>query len=154
MGDNIMQKQYIAIYNCKKYSINEIMDMIQPYNVRYWHRRQTWETPEEEDVDYKIDILAKFDKAVKIACVEFEDDDDEFGKYIEFDDMKFMLTKNHSWLDCLQSYGWDTFTNIINLEDFQDTEMKVRVNIEKWIDTIAESAAWDVVYNGEARSWY
>ena len=147
-----MNKQYIAIYNSKKYTINDIMDMVQPYNVRYWHRRQTWESPEEEDIDYKFDILAEFDKAVKIACVEFEGDNDDLGKYIEFDGMRFRLLQ-HSWFECLQSYGWDIFTNIINLEDFQESEMKVRLKLDEWINTIAEGAAWNIVYNGEARSW-
>ena len=147
-----MNKQYIAIYNSKNYTLNDIMDMIQPYNVRYWHRRQTWESPEEEDIDYKFDVSTEFDKAVKIACVEFKDDNDEFGKYIEFDGIRFMLCQ-HSWIDCLQSYGWDIFTNITDLEDFQESEMKVRLKLDEWINIIAEGAAWDVVYNGEARSW-
>ena len=147
-----MQKQYIAICKNKEYEIQDLIDMIQPYDVRYWHRRQTWDSPEEEDIDYKFDVSPEFDKAVKIACVEFKDDNDDFGKYIEFDGMKFMLCQR-SWFDCLQSYGWDVFTNIINLEDFQESEMKVRLKLDEWINTIAEGAAWNVVYNGEARSW-
>ena len=148
-----MNKQYIAIYNYKKYSLGEIIDMIQPYNVRYWHCRQTWESPEEEDIDYNFDVSSEFDKAVKIACVEFKNCDDEFGEYIEFDEMRLICQEGYSWFDLLQSFGWDIFTNIINLEDFQESEMKVRLKLDEWINTIAEGAAWDVVYNGEARSW-
>ena len=98
-----MQKQYIAIYKNKEYEIQDLIDMIQPYDVRYWHREQTWDSPEEEDIDYKFDVSSDFDKAVKIACVEFKDDNDDSGKYIEFDGMKFMLCQ-HSWLEYLQSY--------------------------------------------------
>lgn len=148
-----MNKQYITIYNSKKYSISEIMDMIQPYNVRYWHRRQTWESPEEEDIDYKIDISAEFDKAVQIACVEFEDDD-EFGRYVEFDGIKLRLVKEgYSWFDCIQSFGWDVLDEIEGLDIFYSEEQQVRSHIDSWIDSIAEHNAWEVVYNGEARSW-
>ena len=148
-----MDKQYIAIYNFKKYSLDEIQDMVQPYNVRYWHRRQTWESPEEEDIDYKIDISAEFDKAVQIACVEFEDDDDEVGQYIEFDGMRFQLI-SHTWFNCLESYGWNTLDDIDGLNMFYNEEQQVRSQIENWTDSIAEHNAWQVVYNGEARSWY
>ena len=148
-----MDKQYIAIYNFKKYSLDEIKDMVQPYNVRYWHRRQTWESPEEEDIDYKIDVLAEFDKAVQIACVEFEDDDDEVGQYIEFDGMRFQLI-SHAWFNCLESYGWNTLDDIDGLNMFYNEEQQVRSQIENWTDSIAEHNAWQVVYNGEARSWY
>ena len=149
-----MNKQYIAIYNSKKYSLDEIMDMVDVYNVRYWHRRQTWESPEEEDIDYNIDILAEFDKAVQIACVEFEDEDDEFSKYVEFDGIKLRLVQEgYSWLDCLQSFGWDTFNDIDELEIFYNEEQQVRSHIENWIDSIAEDKAWQAVYDGEARSW-
>ena len=148
-----MNKQYITIYNSKKYSISEIMDMIQPYNVRYWHHRQTWESPEEEDIDYKIDISAEFDKAVQIACVEFEDDD-EFGRYVEFDGIKLRLVKEgYSWFDCIQSFGWDVLDEIEGLDIFYSEEQQVRSHIDSWIDSIAEHNAWEVVYNGEARSW-
>ena len=147
-----MDKQYIAIYNFKKYSLDEIKDMVQPYNVRYWHRRQTWESPEEEDIDYKIDVLAEFDKAVQIACVEFEDDDDEVGQYIEFDGMRFQLI-GHAWFNCLESYGWNTLDDIDGLNMFYNEEQQVRSQIENWTDSIAEHNAWQVVYNGEARSW-
>ena len=149
-----MNKQYIAIYKNKKYEIQDIMDMIQPYNVRYWHRQQTWESPEEEDIDYKIDISAEFDKAVKIACVEFENDDDEFGKNIEFDGMIYQIhDRGFAWYEFLEAIGWDSFVNINELEDFQESEEKVRTNLEEWIDTVAADNAWEVVYNGEARSW-
>ena len=148
-----MNKQYIAIYNSKNYTLNDIMDMIQPYNVRYWHRRQTWESPEEEDIDYKIDVLAEFDKAVQIACVEFEDDD-EFGHYVEFDGIKLRLVKEgYSWFDCIQSFGWDVLDEIEGLDIFYSEEQQVRSHIDSWIDSIAEDNAWKVVYNGEARSW-
>lgn len=148
-----MNKQYIAIYNSKNYTLNDIMDMIQPYNVRYWHRRQTWESPEEEDIDYKIDVLAEFDKAVQIACVEFEDDD-EFGHYVEFDGIKLRLVKEgYSWFDCIQSFGWDVLDGIEGLDIFYSEEQQVRSHIDSWIDSVAEDNAWKVVYNGEARSW-
>lgn len=149
-----MNKQYIAIYNSKEYNLDEIMDMVQPYNVRYWHRRQTWESPEEEDIDYKIDISAEFDKAVKIVCVEFEDDDDEFGEYVEFDGMRLKLYYGYSWLDLLHSFGWNTFENINKLEDFYNSEEEVRSQLENWIDAVAADNAWQVVYDGGARSWY
>jgi hypothetical protein len=149
-----MDKQYIAIYNYKKYSLDEIMDMIQPYNVRYWHRKQTWESPEEEDIDYKFDVSSEFDKAVQIASVEFKNCDDEFGEYIEFDGMRLRICQEgYSWFDLLQSFGWDTFNTITELEDFQDSDIKVRLKLDSWIDSIAENNAWQVVYNGEARSW-
>ena len=149
-----MNKQYIAIYNSKNYTLNDIMDMVQPYNVRYWHRRQTLESPEEEDIDYKIDILAEFDKAVQIACVEFEDDDDEFSRYVEFDGIKLRLVKEgYSWFDCIQSFGWDVLDGIEGLDIFYDEEQQVRSHIDSWIDSIAEHNAWEVVYSGEARSW-
>ena len=149
-----MNKQYIAIYNSKNYTLNDIMDMVQPYNVRYWHRRQTLESPEEEDIDYKIDILAEFDKAVQIACVEFEDDDDEFSRYVEFDGIKLRLVKEgYSWFDCIQSFGWDVLDGIEGLDIFYDEEQQVRSHIDSWIDSIAEYNAWEVVYSGEARSW-
>ena len=148
-----MNKQYIAIYNSKNYTLNDIMDMVQPYNVRYWHHRQTWESPEEEDIDYKIDVLAEFDKAVQIACVEFEDDD-EFGHYVEFDGIKLRLVKEgYSWFDCIQSFGWDVLDGIEGLDIFYSEEQQVRSHIDSWIDSIAEDNAWKVVYNGEARSW-
>ena len=150
-----MNKQYIAIYNSKNYTLNDIMDMVQPYNVRYWHRRQTWESPEEEDIDYKIDILAEFDKAVQIACVEFEDDDDEFSRYVEFDGMRLRLCREgYSWFDLLQSFGWDVLDGIEGLDIFYGEEQQVRSHIDSWIDSIAEDNAWQIVYNGEARSWY
>ena len=60
--------------------------------------------------------------------------------------------EGYSWLDLLQSFGWDTF-NIIDLEDFQESDIKVRLKLDSWIDSIAENNAWQVVYNGEARSW-
>ena len=150
-----MNKQYIAIYNSKDYNLDEIMDMIRPYDVRYWHCRQTWESPEEEDIDYKISILSEFDKAVQIACVEFEDDDDEAGKYVEFDGMRLRLCrKGYSWFDLLQSFGWNIFDGISDLEDFYSEEPQARSNLESWIDKIAEDNAWQVVYDGGARSWY
>ena len=150
-----MNKQYIAIYNYKKYSLDEIMDMVQPYNVRYWHRRQTWESPEEESIDYKFDVSSEFDKAVQIACVEFEDDDDEAGKYVEFDEMRLRLCRNgYIWLDLLHSFGWNTFENINKLEDFYNSEEEVRSQLENWIDAVAADNAWQVVYDGGARSWY
>lgn len=149
-----MNKQYIAIYNSKNYTLNDIMDMVQPYNVRYWHRRQTWESPEEEDIDYKIDILAEFDKAVQIACVEFEDDDNEFSRYVEFDGIRLRLVKEgYSWFNCIQSFGWDVLDGIEGLDIFYDEEQQVRSHIDSWIDSIAEHNAWEVVYNDEARSW-
>ena len=150
-----MNKQYIAIYNYKNYTLNEIMDMVQPYDVRYWHRRQTREFPEEENIDYKIDISAEFDKAVQIACVEFEDDDDEFGRYVEFDGIKLRLVKEgYSWFDCIQSFGWDILDEIEGLDIFYNEEQQVRSHIDSWIDSIAEDNAWQVVYDGGARSWY
>ena len=149
-----MIKQYIAIYNSKKYSLDEIMDMVQPYDVRYWHRRQTWDSPEEEDIDYKIDISAEFNKAVQVACIEFEDDYDEFSRFVEFDGIKLRLVKEgYSWLDCLQSFGWDVLDGINGLDIFYSEEQQVRSHIDNWIDSIAENNAWQVVYNGEARSW-
>ena len=149
-----MQKQYIAIYKSKEYSLQDIQDMIEVYDVRYWHRQQTWESPEEEDIDYKVDISAKFDKAVQIACIEFKDDDDELGEYIEFDGMKFKLVLDgHSWFDCLWSYGWDSFDGVSYLENLYNTEQEVRTHIENWIDATAEDNAWEVVKNGEARAW-
>ena len=150
-----MNKQYIAIYNSKNYTLNDIMDMVQPYDVRYWHRRQTWESPEEEDIDYKIDISAEFDKAVQIACVEFEDDDDEFSRYVEFDGMRLRLCQEgYSWFDLLQSFGWDVLDGIEGLDIFYGEEQQVRSHIDSWIDSIAEDNAWQIVYNVEARSWY
>lgn len=150
-----MNKQYIAIYNSKDYNLDEIMNMIEPYDVRYWHRRQTWDTPEEEDIDYKIDISADFDKAVQIACVEFEDDDDEAGKYVEFDGMRLRLCRNgYSWFDLLHSFDWNTFENINKLEDFYNSEEEVRSQLENWIDAVAVDNAWQVVYDGGVRSWY
>lgn len=147
-----MQKQYIAIYNCKDYSEQDLMDMIEVYKVRYWHRRQTWESPEEEDIDYKFDIDSNFDKAVKIACIEFKDDYDEYGQYVEFDDMKLKIYREgYSWLDLIQSFGWDTFKEC---EDFGDSEMEVRAFLDNWIMNIAKDKAWEVVENGEARPWY
>lgn len=151
-----MNKQYIAIYNSKNYTLNDIMDMVQPYNVRYWHRRQTWESPEEEDIDYKINILAEFDKAVQIACVEFEGDDDNvFSRYVEFDGMQFRICQEgYSWFDLLQSYGWDILDGINDLDTFYSEEQQVRSHIDSWIDSIAENNAWQIVYDGGARSWY
>ena len=149
-----MNKQYIAIYNNKKYEVQDIMDMVQPYNVRYWHKRQTWESPEEEDIDYKIDISAEFDKAVKIACVEFENEDDEAGINLEFDGMIYQIqNRGFTWYEFLEAIGWSTFVNINGLEDFQESEEKVRVILEEWIDSVAADNAWEIVYNGEARSW-
>jgi len=150
-----MNKQYIAIYNYKKYSIQDIKDMIEPYKVRYWHQSQTWDEPEDEGIDYKFDISAAFDKAVKIICVEFKDGDDEFGQYVQFNEgLKFRIVQEgYSWFDCIQSYGWDTFVEIKDLEDFQNSEMKVRLELDSWIDSVAEENAWKVVENGEAHSW-
>ena len=149
-----MEKQYIAIYNYKNYSIYEIQDMIQSYDVRYWHRRQTWESPEEEDIDYKIDISADFNKAVKVACVEFEDDNDEFGKYVEFDGLKFQIyQEGYSWYDLLQSYGWDIFETISGLDNFYSEKQKVQNLLDEWTNSVAANNAWATVYNGEARSW-
>ena len=143
-----MQKQYIAIYNYKEYTIQDIKDMIEPYHVSSWHRNQTWETPEEESIDYNIDVRAEFDKAVKIACVEFEDDNDEFGHEVGFDEMQIKICEEgYSWFDVLQSFGWDTFTNINDLEDFHNTEQEVRSCIENWIDSVAEDNAWEILEN-------
>lgn len=150
-----MQKQYIAIYNYKKYTLQEIKEMVEVYNVRYWHRDKTWEAPEEEDIDYNINITSEFDKAVQIACVEFEGDDDNvFSRYVEFDDMRFRIyQEGYSWFDLLQSYGWDILDGINGLDIFYSEEQQVRSHIDSWIDSIAEHNAWEVVYNGEARSW-
>ena len=149
-----MQKQYIAIYNCEKYSIQDIQDMVEVYNVKYWHRRKTWESPEEEDIDYKIDIKSDFDKAVKIACVEFDDDNDEFGHEVGFDEIQIKIyEEGYSWFEALQSIGWNTFTNVRYLEDFYNSEQEVRSCIENWTDSVAENNAWEVVKNGEAASW-
>ena len=143
-----MEKEYIAIYNCKEYTIQDIEDMIEVYNVKYWHCPQTWETPEEEDIDYKFDVNSNFDKAVKIACVEFEDDNDEFGRYVEFDGVRLRLRKEgYSWFDLLQSFGWDIFEGISNLEDFQDSDIKVRINLDNWINSIAENKALEILEN-------
>lgn len=143
-----MQKQYIAIYKYVQYTIQDIKDMIEVYNVRYSHCDQTWDTPEDENFDYNIDISAEFDKAVQIACVEFEDENDDFGKYVEFDGMKLQIVQEgYSWFNLLQSFGWDVFANISCMEDFYNTEVEVQSCIENWIDSIAEDNAWKYIKN-------
>lgn len=140
-----MQKQYIAIYKYATYTIQDIKDMVEIYNVHCWHCNQTWDTP---DFDYNIEISAEFDRAVKIACVEFKDENDNFGKYVEFDGMKLQITQEgYSWFDLLQSFGWDTFANISYMEDFYNTEVEVRSCIENWIDSVAENNAWEYIEN-------
>lgn len=143
-----MKKQYVAIYNCKDYNLQDIKNMVEPYRIRYWHRDQTWDTPEEESIDYKIEISSDFDKVVKIACIEFENSNDDHGQYVHFNEMHLRLCqKGYDWLDLLRSFGWDTFNDVAALEDFQNSELAVRLNLDEWINNIAETRAWEIINN-------
>ena len=145
-----MNKLYGIAYK-NEYTMNDIEDMVWAEDVRYWHAAATYWQPEEEDIDYNPKVSEDFDKIVKIFSVEFIDDNDENGRYLEIDGIKYLLMV--PWYESLEKLGYNTTDDRI-LEGFMESEQEAKNLIEEWQLNRAEEAAWEIVKNGEARSWY
>lgn len=145
-----MDKKYFIAYK-NDYSINDIKDMIHPVDVKYWHVNATYWQPEEEDIDYDIEIDEEFDKVVKIFSIEFINDDDEKGRYFEIEGIKYLLMV--PWYEALERKGYLCFNEDRLLDDLFSSEEEAKSAIEEWQLQIADKQAWEIVENGEARSW-
>ena len=138
-------EKYYGIAHRSDYTYYDICDLVYPVNIRHWHRNETWETPEEDDIDFDLCVDKEFDSVVSIFSVEFLNEEDEKGQYLEINGMKYLLMV--PWYEALERHGYTTFD--APLDELFKSEDEARRKLYEWQDSYAYEQALNYEDNGD-----
>lgn len=136
--------KYYCIMHRADYSEEDIMDMVEPINIkRHYSESTRWEPGEDYiTCDYTLD--KNFYDVIKIAEFYYYDKDEPFAVIVN--DNTYCLGEKEEWIETLESLGWVFFEDKFEMAQYEST---VKFNFEDWLDTVANEKAWAYIKSEE-----
>jgi len=139
-------KYFIAVHK-NNYTEDNIMDMVNPINIKHIYSPQTYWEPGEDYLEFDVEYNKNFDEVVKPIEIHFFEENEDCPYAAIINGITYCFNYAEDWEEILNDLGWKLFYDLPLSEEYVKDEKEVKTIINDWAYGLCVDKAWEIIEN-------